>query len=177
MRRKLPGKPKATVFKNSIGVSNLSLRSGLVYNDLGFKTREEDLHWQDSPTTGNAYIVTRYRYIHIPLDVHYTFHHRRRTSWFVAGGISPAIFIQRTNILHYNTGAGWHKSKDNEGIGYDRINWLANLQAGMEYTLSRKFALQASLFYKQLIKATNSNIVSKEVLYATGAAVTVLYKR
>lgn len=154
----------------------VSIGSGLVYNDLGFKTRHEPLQWPDAPDSGEAYVVTRYRYIQLPVDVYYTLHQRTKTRWFVAGGVSPAVFIQRSNVMHYNAGNGWAKDKDNQGTGYDRFNFMATARVGMEYELSSVFALQGSLFYKQLLKATNSNLASKDVLYAAGIALALVYQ-
>lgn len=155
---------------NYLITDKFSLNTGLVYSDLGYKTRPETLRFSDNAFT-KASVTVHYNYVIIPLDLKYNFLKHNKWNLYLAGGVSPAVFIGQNRTVSYND----VKNSDSESVGRDRFNFIADLQAGLDYSLSDRFKLTGGLFYKQFLNATNSNLPTKEMLNSAGISVGVIY--
>ena len=150
----------------------LSINSGLVYDDFGYKTRDQNLSYSDGTniTASNAY---HFHYITIPLDLKYDFLKKSGWNLYLGGGVSPAVFIGETNIFNY----GSSKNKDTQAVGYDRFNLVGDLRGGADFWLADNMKLTAGLYYKQFINSTNSNLPTKSYLNSAGVTAGFIYVR
>lgn len=150
----------------------LSINSGLVYDDLGFKTRNQTLSYSDG-TSISASTAYHYRYVTLPLDLKYDFLKKIRWNLYVGGGVSPAVFIGEATVFNY----GGSKNTDSQPVGFDRFNFAGDLRAGADYWIADNIKLTAGIYYKQFLNATNSNLPTKAYLNSAGLTAGFIYMR
>jgi hypothetical protein len=150
----------------------LSINSGLVFDDLGYKARQQTLTYSDgtSVPVSTAY---HYQYVTIPLDLKYNFLSNNSWSLYIGGGVSPAIFIGESTVFTY----GGSTNTDSQPVGFDRFNFSGDLRTGADFWLAGNLKLNAGIFYKQFINATNSNLPTKAYLNSAGINAGIVYLR
>lgn len=143
---------------------------GLIFADRVYKTIENSLNFNNLPDDAitSNYLSFHYKYLDIPLKVSYDFASQKRLNFFVASGITTSIFLSFSKNNHTQTSTGWTITKDNKGIGYDRLNFFAVLEPGIAYKLSSMLSIRASLNMEYGLKATNVNLLTQERLFAGG---------
>jgi hypothetical protein len=152
--------------------SVLSINSGLVYDDMGYKTKDQLLSYSDGSSV-TASTAFHYRYVSLPLDLKYDFLRNRTWNLYVAGGVSPAVFIGEATVFSYNG----TKNTDNNAVGSDRFNFIGDVRTGVDFWIADNLKLNAGLFYRQFINATNSNLPTKAYLNAAGINAGIVYLR
>lgn len=150
----------------------LSINSGLVFDDLGYKTKEQPLSYSDGTNVAVS-TAFHYRYVTLPLDLKYDF--LRSSTWnlYIGGGVSPAVFIGESTVFSYDGS----KNTDHNAVGSDRFNFIGDVRTGADFRLSDNLKLTAGVFYKQFINATNSNLPTKAYLNSAGINAGIIYMR
>jgi len=147
----------------------MALQSGLILSNRVFKTAKQALVWSESNASNptEAYISQQYFYLDIPLKLKYTFLTQKRLEVFVSGGINTALFFLYNNKNHVNVSGNWEVST-NQSSNLSSINFLAEIESGIEYKFNSKLKFRTALFFIHGITPTNANLKTKEFLYSGG---------
>lgn len=155
-----------------------AIESGLLYSDQGYKTKWEDLTWEEDDVAlpKRAKTIYHYQYAVIPLKVNY-YLRDARLKYFVSAGIIPHFLLSRRTVLKTD---GDDKQTNSQRLGYAETNVQIMLGGGINYRLSKRFDFTVAPFYQRSLTSVSVYENEKEFLYSAGLQTAVafsFYKR
>jgi hypothetical protein len=151
----------------------IDLLGGIEYANLGIKTRFEDLHWLDAAASlpQQSRTIYRYKFLSLPLHVHYTFVTHDNLRVYAVGGVTTSIFLSHKTKV--DTDDNRHASS--KTVGFSRFTGSATLGAGLEYSLGKRLSVRAEPFFEHYFTSILSDDHAKEYLYSFGMSTGVVW--
>jgi hypothetical protein len=149
--------------------SHLTIETGLLYANRGQKKKKQDLEWssQDSSFPESVVIINSYQFFELPVKANYYFTSGKKLQYYVSGGFSNTVFIQKkTKVKSIYKDGNKRKSTSVDDLGYSAINFFINVGVGMEYHLSRKLSIRIEPAYTRSLNSVVQDDKAKELLYS-----------
>ncbi|HEY0679921.1 MAG TPA: hypothetical protein VGD17_16670, partial [Chitinophagaceae bacterium] len=154
------------------------LESGLVYSNIGYKTKSSDLEWIDQ---NNAYAVRSFtsyhhQFINVPVKLNYTFK-GKRLKFFAGAGISVNRFIgTKTSITReYENGQKKTRSSRTQLLGTNSMNLSAIVSSGLNYQVSDRLYFKLEPVLRRSLTSIGHNSNSREYYYSIGINSALMY--
>lgn len=153
------------------------LETGLYFSIKGEQTKKEALAWAGVSSGYPMKSRTRFRYkfIDLPLKVHFVFGTKRILP-FVSAGFSATIFSEKTTkvISEFSDG---HTTFANSSVdlGYRKFNLVAIVGTGVKYETSGGIVIIFEPVYRQFINSIMVDAGVKERPFSIGANVGLYY--
>lgn len=148
----------------------LTVESGVLYSDKGYRTGKEPLQWTspDPSYPVSTRIVFRYETLDIPLKLHYYFTTGRWKYYASAGVIMSNVMGSKAVLYSYFRDGSSSKQTDKRNLGYADAYFSGVVGAGVQYTLAGKWAVYAEPQYRQAFTSLLIDDRAKEYLYSVG---------
>lgn len=148
----------------------LTIESGLLYSDKGYRTRKQPLQWAgpDVSYPVSSRVVYRYQTFDIPLKARYYFTTGRWKYYLSAGLIMSRMIGCRKVLFSYFADGSSSRHRNLQDMGYAEFFFSGTVGAGTEYALSKKFTVYAGPSYRQAFSSLLVDNDAREYLYSIG---------
>jgi len=159
--------------------SRIKIETGILYSDMGIKTKFKDLTWvtadEDFPLRTKT--VFHHGSIRVPIKVNYQLFEHNKLKLYAVMGLSTNLFINKSTkvVTEYSDGhASSHTSSKHAGYSIFNVGLIVG--TGVEYELSKRVysRLEPNLIYS--ITSASVDKESNEYFYSLGINAGIFYR-